>query len=222
MIEMLSSFIPILLVDILNPVLFGFMVLAAGTARPILHSSMLLFGHTTAYFVAGILLANGLESIADRLENPKDVDFLISLLVGLVCLAVVIPAKKSPAKKKTEEDVASLNPVSAFAWGAAVNFVGIPFALPYFGALSQILVADISNTGAVLALVSYNLLYALPFTVVPLLIAVSGDASRDLLERVNQSLDKASGLLMPIMLGALGLFLVADAVIYFRGGVPLF
>ena len=222
MIEVLSGLLPILLVDIVNPVLFGFMVIAAGTARPILHSSMLLIGHTAAYLVAGVLLANGLESIADRLENPKDVDFLISLIVGLVCLAVVIPAKKSPAKKKTEEDGVNLNPASAFAWGAAVNFVGIPFALPYFAALSQILVADISNTEAVLALVSYNVLYALPFTVVPLLIAISGDASRALLQRVNQFLDKASGFLMPIMLGGLGLFLVADAVIYFRGGVPLF
>ena len=142
--------------------------------------------------------------------------------IRLLCLAFVLPAKKNPPQKKTEEDGVKLSPVSAFAWGAAVNFVGIPFALPYFAALSQILVADLSNTEAVLALVGYNLIYALPFTMVPIMIAVSGDASRALLQRVNQLLDKAGGALMPIMLGALGLFLVADAVIYFRGGVPLF
>ena len=222
MLEVLTGLAPILMVDMVNPVLFGFMVVAAGTARPILHSSFLLLGHTAAYFAAGIVLANGLEAMAFRLENPKDIDFLISLLVGLACVAFVIPARKNPAQKKTEEDGVKLSPISALGWGAAVNFVGMPFALPYFAALSQIMVADISNVEAVLALVSYNLIYALPFTMVPILIAVSGAASRALLQRINQFLDKVSGALMPIMLGGLGLFLIADAVIYFRGGVPLF
>jgi cytochrome c biogenesis protein CcdA len=222
MIETLTGLLPILLVDAVNPVLFGFMVVAAGTARPVLHSSMLLLGHTAAYFIAGILLAQGLDALTYRLENPKDIDFLVSLCVGLFCIAIVLPAKKNPAKKKTEEDVSDISPLSAFAWGAGVNFVGIPFALPYFAALSQILVADISSAEAIGALVGYNALYALPFAAVPVLVALSGDASRALLQRVNQFLDKVGGALMPLMLGGLGLFLVADAVIYFRGGTPLF
>jgi cytochrome c biogenesis protein CcdA len=221
MVEVLTSLIPFLLADVVNPVLFGFMVIAAGTARPVLHSSLLLLGHTSAYIVAGIGLASGFEAISERLENPKDVDFLISLAVGLICLAAAIPARK-PAQKKTEEDAVKLTPVSAFTWGAVVNFVGIPFALPYAAALSQILAADFSTIEALLALAAYNLVYALPFTMVPLLVAISGDASRALLQHANEFLDKASAVLLPLMLGALGVFLVADAVIYFRGGAPLF
>ena len=222
MIETLAGLIPILLVDAVNPILFGFMVAAAGTSRPVLLSCSLLLGHTTAYLCAGIGLAYGLDAVTERMENPHDIDFLISLMLGLICLAVVIPAKKHPAQKKVEEDVVDISPLAAFGWGAVVNFVGIPFALPYFAALGQILTADISIAESLLALVGYNLLYALPFAAVPLMVAVSGDASRPLLQRVNDILDKASGALMPVMLGLLGLFLVADAVIYFRGGVPLF
>ena len=221
MIEVLAGLTPILLVDVVNPILFGFMVVAAGTSRPVLLSSSLLLGHTAAYVAAGIGLAMGLDTLIERLENPHDIDFLISLCLGLVCLALAIPAKQ-PAQKKTEEDVADITPLSALGWGAVVNFVGIPFALPYFAALSQITSAEISSAEALMVLLGYNLIYALPFAVVPLLVALSGDASQPILQRVNTFLDRISGILMPVMLGLLGLFLVADAVIYFRGGAPLF
>ncbi len=221
MIEILAGLTPILLVDVVNPILFGFMVVAAGTSRPVLLSSSLLLGHTAAYVAAGIGLAMGLDTLIERLENQHDIDFLISLCLGLVCLALAIPAKQ-PAQKKTEEDVADITPLSALGWGAVVNFVGIPFALPYFAALSQITTAEISSAEALLVLLGYNLIYALPFAVVPLLVALSGDASQPILQRVNTFLDRISGILMPDMLGLLGLFLVADAVIYFRGGTPLF
>ena len=46
MIDILTGLTPILLVDIVNPVLFGFMVVAAGTSRPIVLSGSLLLGHT--------------------------------------------------------------------------------------------------------------------------------------------------------------------------------
>ena len=59
--EIWPSLVPILLTDIVNPVLFAFMVYAVSTDRPIANSSALLLGHTVAYFVVGIVLATGLE-----------------------------------------------------------------------------------------------------------------------------------------------------------------
>ena len=46
------------------------------------------------------------------------------------------------------------------------------FAVPYFAAIDQILKTVLSATQAVLVLAAYNLAYALPFTVVPLLSAL--------------------------------------------------
>ena len=47
--ELLSILTPLLLVDVLNPVLFAALVFAAGAPRPVANSAALLLGHTLAY-----------------------------------------------------------------------------------------------------------------------------------------------------------------------------
>ena len=111
---------------------------------------------------------------------------------------------------------------SAFGFGAVINFIGIPFAVPYFAAIDQILKADFSATQAVFMLLSYNLAYALPFVLVPLLSAVLGERARPILERINSVLDRVSSFLLPAMLGLIGLALLADALTYFIRGQSLF
>ena len=55
--ELWAVLLPILLTDVVNPVLFAFMVFAAGSVRPVTNSASMLLGHTLAYFGAGIVLA---------------------------------------------------------------------------------------------------------------------------------------------------------------------
>ncbi len=64
------------------------MVYAVSTQRPIINSTAILLGHTLAYFSAGIIIALGLERIINRLENPHHIDFIISLLIGILLLWV--------------------------------------------------------------------------------------------------------------------------------------
>jgi hypothetical protein len=42
------------------------------------------------------------------------------------------------------------------------------------------------------------------------------------LQRLNETLDRASAFVMPVLLGLAGLALVADAVLYFATGEGLF
>jgi len=42
-----------------------------------------------------------------------------------------------------------LTPLTAFGFGAVINLIGLPFALPYFAALDQILKADLTVTDSV-------------------------------------------------------------------------
>jgi cytochrome c biogenesis protein CcdA len=219
--ELWAVLIPILLADIVNPVLFAFLVYAAGTSRPIANSTVLLLGHTAAYFIAGIAIAMGLEQFENRLANPKPVDFAFEFFVGLLLLWVAIRSRNSTTKQ-AETDTGDLKVLSAFFLGAIVNFVGIPFAIPYFAALSQILKADVSATEALLTLIGYNLAYALPFTTVPVMRALMGDKSRLFLEKTNAFLNKVSGFLMPAILLMLGLALVIDAIYYFVTGEAVF
>lgn len=220
MIELWTTLTPILLADVVNPVLFAFMVYAAGAGRPVLTSSMLLLGHTAAYLAAGFVVALGIDKVSDRLANPHAIDFVISLVVGLLLLWVGWRSTR-PQQKREPEASGQLTPAKAFGFGAVVNFVGIPFALPYFAAVDQMLKADLATAGAVLTLVAYNILYALPFVVVPVLVAVLGERSRPILDRINGVLERISKVMMPLLLLLIGLALIADAISYFVTGEGL-
>ena len=221
MFELWKFLTPVLLADIVNPVLFAFMVYAVSTKQPVINSIAVLSGHTLAYFSAGIVLAIGLESMIQRLENPQHMDFYIGLLVGVLLLIVgALSCRKSEASEK--QQVGELTVLKALGIGAIVNFIGIPFALPYFAAIDQILKADFSSLEALLVLLSYNLFYALPFTIVPILVVVMGDRSQAILQTINAFLKRVSRFLMPLLLLSLGGALVADAMNYFVTGQGLF
>jgi cytochrome c biogenesis protein CcdA len=221
MIETFGILVPFLIADILNPVLFAFMVYAAGTRRPVVTSAAMLLGHTAAYFGAGIVIALGLEKITDYLANPGSIDYLIALIVGLLLLWLALPKAKKPETKRPE-DSGSMTSLAAFGLGAVINFIGIPFALPYFAAIDQILKANLATGDALVLLVAYNLVYALPFLVVPVLVATLGERSRPVLQGINGALERASAFLMPVLLGLAGLALVSDALLYFTTGEGLF
>jgi cytochrome c biogenesis protein CcdA len=218
--EIWPSLVPILLTDIVNPVLFAFMVYAAGTDRPIANSSALLLGHTVAYFSVGVVLAAGLEQAIHRLQSPQRIDYFIELAIAIGLLWIGFRSR-SDTGKRPDESAPKLGVVSSFTYGAVVNFIGIPFALPYFAALGQILKADFSTSQAVSALAAYNLAYAVPFCAVPVLRAVLGERSQPLLERTSLFLDKVSGVLMPVLIFLIALVLIVDALYYFTTGEQL-
>ena len=220
MLELLPVLLPILLVDVLNPVLFAMMVFAAGSKRPVINSSALLLGHTLAYFVAGVAVAHGIDRVADRIANPERIDFVIGGIIGVALLWFAIPMKKKGAPAANEPEW-ELTPAKCFGFGAIVNFIGIPFALPYFAVVDQILKADLSSAASLTVLALYNVGYALPFLVVPAAVAIAGDRARPVLEKINAFLVKASDFIMPWMLGLLGLALVADSVVFFYRGEGL-
>jgi cytochrome c biogenesis protein CcdA len=220
MFELIPMLAPLLIVDVLNPVLFALMVLAVSSAKPIANSIALLSGHTLAYFISGVFIALGLEQITDRLGDPLPVDFIIELGIGLLLLWAAFMSRGGKASEaKTPEK--PLAPAYCFGYGAVINFIGVPFALPYFAATDQILKANLSVESSVLALAIYNILYALPFLLVPVAVAVVGDSCKPVLERINNLLISLVDKLMPIMLFLIGAALTADAVSYLATGEPL-
>lgn len=221
MFETAAILAPILIADIVNPVLFGLMVYASGSGRPILHSISLLLGHTAAYFCAGIVIALGLESLTSYLANPSIADYFIGLVVGILLLWVAYRSATTE-DKGTQEQGGALTPLSAFGLGAVANVVGIPFALPYFAAIGQIMKADLTTFEALAVLTAYNVLYAVPFLLPPALVAILGEQSLPLLRKINGVLDRASSYLMPALLGILGAALIIDAILFFSTGEGLY
>jgi len=220
MTDLFAVITPILLIDVLNPVLFAVLIIAAGSSRPVANSSALLLGHTLAYFIVGIGASYAVDAIADRLANPKPIDFGIELIVGLGCLYAALSSRGGGASEP-RNPIGELNPFSALTYGAFINFIGAPFALPYLAVISQILDADISAISSVLVLVAYNVTYALPFAAVPILVIVKGDRAKPTLRKLNNILTKGADVLMPWLLLLLGLWLLTDAASYIVLGKPL-
>ena len=217
----LGLLFPILLSDVLNPVLFTFMVYAAGSKRPVLVSSAMLLGHTAAYMTCGVFLAYSIEKLSTRLANPQTIDFVIELIIACALLWLVLRSRKDKGKRP-DENTPEFTLWKAFAFGAAINLIGIPFALPYFAAIDQLLKSDLDTMGMVTGLAIYNAAYALPFLLIPLLTAIMGDRSKPILARVNGFMEKAGDIIMPLLLLAIGLALLLDSVWFFARGESFF
>jgi cytochrome c biogenesis protein CcdA len=220
--ELWTFLTPILLGDVLNPVLFAFIIYATGSNRPILNSSLMLAGHTAAYFVAGLIIAVGLERIMDALKDPGPLIFGFELVIGIALVGVALLSRTDKGRPDAEEKSEPLTPLKSFGLGMIVNMIGIPFAVPYFAALDQILKADLDTTGAVTQLVIYNLLYAAPFAGLIVMRAVMGKSARPMLDRINGWVEKASGFIMTPLLFLLGVALIIDSVYYFVTGEILY
>ncbi len=215
--ELIPVLVAILLLDALNPVLFALLVFATTTSRPIANSLALLGGHTAAYFAAGVAIAFGIDGITTRLENPQRIDYAIGALVGVALIVAFVMMRNAEPAEEQDPDW-NPTPMRCFGYGAVVNFVGLPFALPYLGAVSQILQADLGAGPSLLALAGYNLGYAAIFAVVPAAVAIAGERARPFLNSAGRTLERASDLVMPWLLLGLGLWLIVDAVYFFVVG----
>ncbi len=220
MTDLLPVIVPILLVDVLNPVLLAAMIYVAGTANGVMNSAAMLLGHTLAYLLVGIVIALGIDAIAARFAEPKPVDFLFEALVGLGCLYAAWASRGGGASEERQPE-GELGPVRCLLFGGVINLLGAPFAVPYIAVVSQILDADLGSGTSLAVLLAYNIAYALPFLLVPIAVARLGDAARPMLDRINDWMTRAADLVMPWMLLLLGLFLLVDAGMYFFTGAPL-
>lgn len=225
MIEQLPILIPILLADIINPVLLAAVIYALGGRKPILFSSMVLMGWLIVYFGSGVLLAMGLESIVNFLNNPRPIDFYIESFVAILLLwfgVKLLILSKAPAAKKDFGDSNSLTAVGAFGIGATINLIGMPFAIPYFAALDQILKANMGWIESLSTLLLYNVLYILPFMLLIVIKMLFGENGEKILQTANSWMEKIGKVLLPGMMILLAVALIIDAVMYFTTGTPWF
>jgi cytochrome c biogenesis protein CcdA len=174
-----------------------------------------------AYLAFGVLFAVAFNVIAERIANPEPIDYWISLVIGVLLLWMAWRSRSTDSTPTERSADAEMSLIKALSMGGVINLVGIPFALPYFAAIDQVLKADLGTTGSLSVVILYNIAYALPFLVVPLLALVMGEASRPVLARISNKVDRISAVLMPVMLLLVGLFLIVDAVSYFTTGEGL-
>ncbi len=224
MLNLIVISLPILITDIINPVLLAAVIFSLGSNRPFLNSWAILVGWLTLYFCSGILLAIGLESIMAFLKNPRPVDFYIQLLVSafLVWFGVKLVRKNNPRDKSRDfGEATNLGIGTSFMMGATINLIGLPFAIPYFAFLDQIVKSDLTWIPALLVLLIYNLLYILPFGLLMLIRLVYKDNSDAIFAVINDKMERIGNVLMPLIIFSLAAILIADSMFYFITSNPL-
>jgi cytochrome c biogenesis protein CcdA len=225
MLGVLPVLFPILLVDVVNPVLLAAVIYSLGGRKPVLLSSMVLLGWTVVYYISGVFIAIGLESITSFLENPRTVDFYIELVVAALLLffgfRFLFPKKKA-IQDQGYGDSSHLNAFGAFGIGATINAVGLPFAIPYFAALDQILKANLGWIESLLVLLIYNLLYIAPFVMLIVIKMALGQEGEKILQTMNSWMDRIGKVVLPGMMIVLAVVLIIDAIMFFTTGTPWF
>ena len=224
MTELLIILIPMFLIDLFDPGLLALVVFAAATDKPVANPLALLAGHLVAYFVAGILLAQGVDQLVEAVlyefTHPTNVDFTIGAIIGVACVVWALKPNKTRSDGPTMP-AWELTPVRCFAIGAITRSVGIPLALPSFAAISQILKANLTLTESLTVLGIYNVAYVLPFAVVPVMIAMMGDRAKPVLERFSDRIVGFGMRAVPWFVFLLGAWLIFDAAYYWVVGTPI-
>lgn len=225
MLGLFAILIPILVSDVINPVLLAAVIFALGSRKPYLNSVSILMGWMIVYFISGVLLVIGLDAVIDILKNPRPIYFFIQCILGLLLIWSGIQLFRSPdgKKKKKEFDEAdTLNPLVGFGIGASINLIGMPFAIPYFAVIDQILKANLSWPRILMVLFIYNFLYILPFLILVVMRRIAGEESDALFQKINDWMDRISSVLIPLIMILLGGALIADAIVFFSSGKTLF
>jgi len=227
MITLIGYLIPIVIADVVNPVLLAAVVYALASRRPYTTSMSVLAGWFSVYLLAGVILAEGIDWIAARLASPGPIEFSVQLVVGVLLLwagfqavRASAPPKRSARKPEFNESK-SLGVRSAFLLGASINLISLPFAVPYFAAVNQIVKADPEYVTGLFVLILYNILYILPFLGVIAVQAIFREQSRPMLERLSARMDRIGNVLLPGLLLLIGGALLIDAIVYFATGAPL-
>ena len=173
MTSLLLVLLPIALLDSTSMVPLAVVPLASMLVgrQPILIATGFMAGVFVVYLGGGILIAIGLDTLIDALEpafievlrHPTDLELALQLVLGIVMIGFgwrIAGSRLGSNTHRERKDTFSLG--KAFALGATLTIIGVPGAIPYFGAIDLILRADLDTPGAVSALLFYNLVFVAP------------------------------------------------------------
>jgi len=211
--------LPILLTDMINPVLLAAVLYGLGSNRPVGNSWAVILGFFLSYFLAGIAIALAFEAFIDSFELTERFAYLIEFCVALLLILIgwsqlkagdTHPEEQLPHKRRMSFS-------SAAFLGLQANIIALPFAVPYLAAIDQILKADLEPWPATGTLLLYNLLYALPFAAMIAVKRLFKERGRMLLEGFNRFVHILSVRYLPWIFIALALLLLEDCISFLLG-----
>jgi cytochrome c biogenesis protein CcdA len=225
--ELLTVLTPIALIDSTSMIPMSIVPLAILFAgkRPLLSSAAFIVGIFLPYLIIGILIAVGLggviakinEFVVTKWNHPDTLDLILQIVIGVVLFTIGYRMALTRRKQEDRAPPDDVSPAGAFTFAAGLVLVGIPGALPYFAAIDQLLRADLPVVPSLLALVYYNVVFALPLVVLVLARAIFPKQVERISGPLGRLAEKWGRRLIVTLLIILGLVLVLDGVGWFVG-----
>lgn len=98
---------------------------------------------------------------------------------------------------------------SAFVLGAGIMAVELPTAFPYFAGLVAVVESRAAVATEIALVLLYNLVFAAPLVAVLALVVVGGESAERYARTARRLLDEHAPTLVPLLLGAIGIVLLA-------------
>ena len=227
---LLVILIPIALLDSLSIVPLCLIPLSVifASKNPVANTVGLLGGISVVYITGGLAILVGLDATIDRIRpaasrwwtDPNTLELIGQLLLGLLMMLFALKTGNSGVAEDNNRRTDTFSPGRAFALGGGLVVGSFPGALPYFGAIDQILRHDLTSAGNLTAILFYNLMFVMPLISLGCIQAAFPACSERIFGHVSAFFDKHGSRVITYVLFVLGAVLVVDAVGWFLG-VPL-
>jgi cytochrome c biogenesis protein CcdA len=204
------------LVDSINPSALGvtlYLLLSGKSARP--KVLVYIAGVFLSYFVIGVLLVLGLESIQAYLQSS--VAYAVQGVVGALLLLYGIFAPSQPKRKaQTETRAQTQSLVGLFFLGITVTVLEFTTALPYLGAIGLLTAANLAVMQWLPILLVYNIIFVLPPLSLLLAYSVFGERLEKRFANWQERLKKEARTTWLWIAAIVGFFLLVDSLWYFE------
>ncbi len=197
------------LVDILSPGVLAVTAYLLLTQPNQFSSRLLVFLSITqlGYFVMGLLLYFGGESLLTRIEQLSEIDFInwFYILFGMVLVLISFSKPKDTTKKRLISIIPTNTTIKGMIiLGSIVFLIEFVTALPYFYSILLMDHLAIETTPSILIITGYNLVMVLPSLLLLGVNIVLKDKLHQFLNKIRSKLNEAPISSLLVAIGVVG------------------
>lgn len=216
MYTLIITIIAIALIDSINPNAVTVQIYLLNTPKPVARSLAFIAGDFLAAWLAGLSIVLGIVPIITQIfEGFNNIIILLQFILGIVLVLLGCYFYKFYKHSQTTKHLVSLKPINTFILGLAIAFAEAPTALPYLGAIEQIVRADLSIYQTLGILTIYNFVFVLPLIILLLIYIRFQQRAITRLNSIQKLINRWFGKIMQVFLIVFGLILIFDSVTFF-------
>ncbi len=214
MLEVLLLVVSLALADSVNSVTIAVALYLAGDDRFRSRVAGFAAGVFAVYALGGVVLVLGPGQLLDTVVSSSETRGFQIASIALGAASLIVAVVLFLRRNSTDLTVAveRLSPRSALALGASVTALDLPTAFPYFAAIATIAGSGLSTGHQLALLLTFNVIYVLPLTVILAARILAGQRSERLLRRSRTLIDRAAPALLVMMTAVTGGVLILRGV----------